>query len=714
MSLRLTNSFINTSVPGSYFSQQVRSTPVGVAISGNILLIGESEGGASFSDESSLKDNFFGPDQISQIQAKYISGPIVDAANALAAPSLDADISGSVSKIYVLKTNSSSKAEAIVAAGYGTLQDKNYGLKGNNFFYQITQIESEVRPSITSDVIDMSDPTVFNGLSFTVRQNGGAAVVITLSAISANHDTFAELVSEIGSFLPVGFECVAGAATNTLIIRLTSLSDNAANALGHGRSFELIDSSIGDLAAIGLDEQVVVSSQEPIIQLAINRNEDNVNETFIINSDVALKIGYEGTTASLSINNTTKILSTTVVGGSGSNLSIKITDYQTIKDLADYINTQTGYSCSINAEYTQSSPDSLDKVSAIGICTSIADEVPGRIKTAASNFEEKANQSYSLDYTRTLNLGLPNVMSNVAYLAGGAKGASTSSDITDALSAAEGLVINFVVPLFSRNASSDISEGLTDSGSTYTIDAIHAAVKTHVAKMSTSRIKKHRQAFLSYDGTFAEAKNKASSIASSRFTLSFQRANQGGVEHLPWYVATLAAGMQAAGFYKPIFNKVLNLTSFIDPSGYDSGSISDQEEAIEAGLLSLSQDFSGNKIISDQTTYAYDNNFVYNSIQAVYAADLVSLDLADSIQRNFIGKSLADVDISSVKSFLIGKFEGYRSNKLVTGDDSLPSGYKEKEVRFSAPSLILSLEIKLATGIYFAPISLEFSNVNRS
>ena len=95
MSQRIANSFVNTNRPGSYFEQNVRSTPVGVSSSGNIVIIGEAAGGADFASEASFKDNFFTPDQLSKVAAKYTSGPIVDAFRALTSASSDAGISGS-------------------------------------------------------------------------------------------------------------------------------------------------------------------------------------------------------------------------------------------------------------------------------------------------------------------------------------------------------------------------------------------------------------------------------------------------------------------------------------------------------------------------------------------------------------------------------------------------------------------------------------------
>ncbi|MDD5650677.1 MAG: hypothetical protein PHF86_09710, partial [Candidatus Nanoarchaeia archaeon] len=158
MAQRLTASFINTVVPGSYPNVTVKSNPVGVATSGNIVIVGEAEGGAATYGVDSvngdvLKNNYYTPTQVDSVISKYISGPIVEAFRALASPSGDADITGAASRIYIAKTNTGVKASAIIPSTYGTLRDKKYGPKGNRYYYQVTSINSETAPSVTGTTV---------------------------------------------------------------------------------------------------------------------------------------------------------------------------------------------------------------------------------------------------------------------------------------------------------------------------------------------------------------------------------------------------------------------------------------------------------------------------------------------------------------------------------------------------------------------------------
>ena len=58
-----------------------------------------------------------------------------------------------LSGIYIAKTNEGVQASATVDNAYGTLTDKNYGIDGNKYYYNITQTKSEVAPTVSSSVI---------------------------------------------------------------------------------------------------------------------------------------------------------------------------------------------------------------------------------------------------------------------------------------------------------------------------------------------------------------------------------------------------------------------------------------------------------------------------------------------------------------------------------------------------------------------------------
>ena len=716
MAQRLSTSFVNTNIPGAYVETTVKSTPVGITSTGDIVIVGEAAGGADYTQEV-LKDNFYTPTQLDRVKSKYLRGPIVDAMAALVSPSNDTDIQGSVGKVYIVKTNSGAKAQATVAgdAGdYGTLSDKNYGVDGNKYYYQVTQVESEVGPSVQGTDLTIGDGSIFDGLSFSFRGNGDVVTVVTLSATMGDHDTISELAAEIDAQLPAGFSCVEASGSDALVF--SSDADAGANEDGFGKSFELIDSTPGDLIVLGVSASLVVSSQEPEIELTVKRQDTNTNEAYSVKAEVALSVGYVGTSATLSISGGT--LTTTVVDGAGANLSIELSEYPTMSNLATFINSQAGYSATSVASSNNLSPLRLDEVSSVGIASTGAFEA-GRIKKAAYNFALKISESSSVDFDFILSQGLPSDMTGASFLSGGSKGATSAADIVGSIPALEGIKVNFVLPLFSRDAVDDIADGLTDSASTYTIDAVNFAVKSHVLAMSTVKLKRNRIAMLSKWGSYADIKSHAQTIASFRATLCFQKTSQVDsvgdvVEYSPWHTAAIACGMQSAGFYKSLTNKFANIISYKDPSGFDSGNPGDVEDAIDAGTFFLQAETAGNKWVVDQTTYGFDSNFVYNSLQAVYMSDVLAIQLAESLERFAVGKSLADINAASMSGHIAKKMDEYRKLKIIGASDDAPLGYKNVKININGPIAEVKLECKLATAILFIPIQLELSQIQSS
>lgn len=713
MAQRLTESFINTNIPGAYFDAKVKSNPVGVSVSGNIVIIGEAAGGAAASSIDSvsgdlIKNNYFTPDQASEVINKYTSGPIVEAFRAIASPSNDANITGSASRIYIAKTNAGVKAYATMPTNYGTLKDKNFGVGGNKYNFLVSQSVSEVAPSEQGTTIT-SFGAALDAASFTIRVDGGAVNVITLG--TGGHADVGSLVTELAALLPASIE-VAAVGTNT--IKLSYAVDASANSKGYGKSFELYDSTIGDLGKLGLSEGLYVSAAEPEVQIDVNRSDTNVNESFVAAADIGIYLGYEGTTASADV--VAGQLIFTVAGGSGSSLTLNLADYVTIQDMVDYINTQTGYTASAGSSYAQISPSNLDEISSVGFASSTAGLEPGRIKVASYNVKTKLSQSNVLDFVANSTVGLPDVISSAVYLANGAKGATSSASIVSILTELESTTVNYVIPLFSQDAAVDIVDGTTDSGSTYTIDAINASVKSHVLKMSQSKYKRNRSGVVSYWGDYSDDKIKVSSLANARVLFCMQRSSQVDVNgnvtsFLPWYTACLGAGMQVAGFYKSITNKYVNNITFEDPNGFDSSNLGDMEDAIDAGILFMEKTITGNKWVVDQTTYGKDSNFVYNSMQAMYAGDLVALDLANSFQTTFVGQSLADVDAATAASYLDSKMKVYKDQRLIAASSDAPLGYRNVKISIVAPVMKIGVEIKLATAILFIPINIEFSQI---
>ena len=628
----------------------------------------------------------------------------------------------------------------------GTLAlDANPGGAGATVI-DLTRSGAWTNAPVIGDTLVIPVGSVVAGAS---QENVGAYVVTSVTASTLR----ATKLSDAGKTSPAP---VIGTITNpvdvsaTAIVAVTdaqafspvTISNEAGDPIdGVGKALEIAETTSGtDLLSrtafvLGTSGAVtwvsktgaaklLTSAAEYKANLQVNRQTDNINEELIAGGEIALKIGYLGTTASMDITDTT--LTTTVVGGSGGNLSITLADFPTISDLATFINSQTGYSCSVGTAVLGQLPSSsLDNVVAQTICGHFGEQ-PGRVKIDAYRMFAQIRDSSVLvqlnEPEAQAAAGLPKVTTSIAYLSGGAKGGSSSADFTSAIDALAAVRGNFVVPLISRSASAgDILDGLTESSSTYDIDSVNAYAKTHCLKMSTLKKRRNRQAFCSKLDTFANAKAASANLASFRVSMAFQdfkQVNSAGslVQFQPWMGAVLAAGMQAAGFYRAIVNKGINTSGVLMRDGSFSDKDDSQvEDALLAGLLPARKSLTGGFTwVSDQTTYGKDSNFVFNSIQAVYVADIIALSTAQRMEAAFVGQSVADVSAGIAKAYLEGIMADFMSLKLIAPSDDAPKGFKNLTVQISGPAMVVSLEVKLAGAIYFIPISFLVSQVTQT
>ena len=467
--------------------------------------------------------------------------------------------------------------------------------------------------------------------------------------------------------------------------------------------------------------QLIVSGAEYSASLTESRQVDNITNTVTAGGAVAFKLGYEGTTAVAVIDATT-ITITSTGGVNAGTVVATLADFPAIADLATYINSLPGYTAVPGTAVLGSSPSTSLDQGTFSVASTFAGLTPGRIKQDAYKFYTTLQSNgFLTQLPARAASGLPAPTAGVSFLSGGTKGATTDAIFAAALDALKLTRGNFIVPLVSRDAADDIADGLTDPSSTYTIEAINANALSHVLQMSTLKKRRNRQAFLSLRGTLDAAKAMSGELASFRASLAFQDVRDtsiagGIVQFQPWMNAVKAACMQAAGFYRAIFNKGINISGALQASGDFNDQDDDAVElALEAGLLIVARPPTGGfRYISDQTTYGRDNNFVYNSIQAVYVADIISLTTAQVMEQAFVGQSLADVTAAQAISVLDAIMDNMRRIKLIAFSDDAPKGYKNPVIKISGPAMVVSAEVKAATALYFIPITFSITQIQQS
>lgn len=571
-------------------------------------------------------------------------------------------------------------------------------------------------------VITAATSTTLRATKLSDAGKSGAVAGTITNPVDVSPAVSIAATTDASAWSPVTVSVEAGDPVDGLgkaleIAQLTSGSDLLERTL-----FQLATATPVTWVSKTTAPKLLVSATEYRANLQVNRQVDNVNEELIAGGEVALKIGYSGTTATLTITDTT--LTTSVSGGSGANLSVTLKDFPTISDLATFINAQTGYTCSVGSAVLGQLPSTaLDNVSAAGICTSFGEKA-GRVKIDGYRFFNKVKDESVLvqlgNPEAQADSGLPKTTTSIAYLSGGVKGGSTGADFVAAIDALEKVRGNFVIPLVSRDAAADIADGLTESSSTYAIDAINAYAKTHVLKMSTLKKRKNRQAFCSKNSSFTDARAAAADLASFRVSLAFQDFKQVDstgaiVQFQSWMGACLAAGMQAAGFYRAIFNKGINTSGVVMRDGsYSDRDDTQVEDALTSGLLPAERKVTGGfSWVSDQTTYGKDSNFVYNSIQAVYVADIIALSTAQRMEGAFVGQSVADISAAIALSFLENIMADFLRLKLIAPSDDAPKGFKNAVIQVTGTAMVVSVEIKLAGAIYFIPINFLVSPVSQ-
>lgn len=442
--------------------------------------------------------------------------------------------------------------------------------------------------------------------------------------------------------------------------------------------------------------------------------------TFSSGGEIALRVGSDYSANASGVNKM-EILTDRIdfSNTDGVVFSASYSQFKTMRDLADFISSQSGMSADLpSAKFGSIAPSNLDE-GTFSLASDIGAK-SARCKIDAFRFNQAVNESGLITSTQISYSGLPEASTGDTFLTGGTKGATTSAQAVAAIDACEKLDTNFIVPLFSKDASDDIASELTDSGSTYTIDAINQYVQAHVLKMSQVKMRKNRIAIVSKDASYEDQKEAASEVTSQRVAMAFQRirttsASGSIVEYQPWMGAVIAAGMQAAAGYKGIVKKFAKISGALK-SDFDANSPGDLEDALKSGLLILERvNTGGYRWVSDQTTYSVDNNFVYNSLQAVYLADLMTLQLIQVFDRAVVGKSVAEISAAAAKSILAATmFDFLRLNWIAPSDDDAPKGYKNASVKITGPVMEISVEAKLAGLIYFVPINFQISEVQQS
>jgi len=696
--------------PGAYSKTTVDlsgNVPLGPA--GLVAIFGEADAGTPGASETNIADNFYTADRLIEARSKYRSGPIVDALNLLFAPSSDAAIPNGAQTVWIYKTNSSTRASLALAGSYGTVRAREWGVGGNQVSVKILQTAET--PAAVTGTAPAAFGAPLNGASFTVRANGGAATVVTLSSTPTDHDTLPNLIIELNGLLPASV--VASAAGTS--VKLTMAAAPGQYSLGWGRSMELIDSTPADLAKLGLVAGFHSASAEPSDTITLNQKRDLLVESDTVGGNVVMSIGRDATGGATSASVTVDATKVTLTDSVGS-IDLDKAAFVTIKQLAESISLQTGWSASVASPvYNQLGLDMLDRVAAVGAFSTSGAE-PARLKKDAMEVQDLFSQSNVASLVSPADHGLP-AAATETLLAGGLKGGTLTTDVVTALSKFEKFHVNSVVPLFSRNATADIADSLTDPTSTYTIDGVHQAVKTHLSLMKTTKKKSERQGYVSAKDTYDNCKDKAGNLADARCQLVIQDVRQANAQGVikwfqPWALACLIAGSRGgSSIGLPMTFKFMNCSGIRQTAQpmttaeadivIDFDPDTQYDDAIQSGITFLEAPRTGGfRVVVDNTTYGVDDNWVFNRGNVMYAADVVAYNFRNTMELRYVGVKNT-VRASEVKSTAESVLATFLTQGITVSTGDAPQGFKSLSVRIEGNTIYISVTIKLVEGVDF-------------
>ena len=373
--------------PGAYSKINIDLTggfalgPVGL-----IAIMGESTRGRPGSEETDIAKNVFTANQMNDVRNKYGSGPLVDAMNFLFSPASDGAIPGGAQAVYIYKTNSSERAELILADSYGTVRSLEYGIGGNTITYTASET-SEVAPTVTGSAMTAGDAD--GGLSFTIVLDG-VAQIITIAA-----GTYADGTAVAGAIT------IAGAAVTAVgeVLTITVDVDATANQNGQGKSLELVDSTPADLAKIGLVVGQTVSSVESAMTVTLKQTRDLLQEQETVGGNIVLTGGYTGveTTASVQVSATQVIIT--------AGASVQAFDkaaYSTLLQLVNAMNLSVGWSFALSATLYNSLPVSVLDIVTVGAIGTDSVRIKKDASEVSSLFAESSIADLAVDPTTGL------------------------------------------------------------------------------------------------------------------------------------------------------------------------------------------------------------------------------------------------------------------------------------------------------------------------
>ncbi len=431
-----------------------------------------------------------------------------------------------------------------------------------------------------------------------------------------------------------------------------------------------------------------------------------------------------GTAATMTISGLTedqKIFTTTVTAGpGGEDFTLNLKDF-TIKTLQEFIDTQAGYTAVLANTATGAfvQAKELDPQTAVDIKTGPAVDMRRLQRELADIINDQS--TLALVEIKPNVEGIPVALVKTLF-AGGAKGASANSDFTTGLAKSLATVWNVAIPGISRDATEDITDGLTDPTSAYTIASVTAALETHLRLRGNVKNRKEAQGMLGRrDAVVQTSYDAASSLGSELIQMWIQDVLVQGVDgNLAWkqphVLAALMAGIRlGTEVAEPLTHKTVNVSGIghvvNTVTGISAGDFdpdTDFDVAIIAGVSSLEQLPGQRRCVVDNTTYGKDASFLNNRGSVIESKQFVEKSLRETADLVFVGnKSGAKnkgVSAKSIKTVLRQKLIELNDSDITAVSDDAPLGFRDDAsfvVLLSGNAATVQVHYKPVQGVDF-------------
>jgi hypothetical protein len=493
------------------------------------------------------------------------------------------------------------------------------------------------------------------GLTMVLRLNGAATSLDNTFTLPSGIVTTALLQTALtttGNWslgLPSGITFTVS-GTNTAAY--LNIAQTAGSSPGYGINFDLVSGAFP--AAVNIALGLYTAETEDMAVITINNTGTLTIESGTVGGTIVLDLGRTGggSVGPVVTVNATNLL---LINNSAIEYTIPLANFTSMNSLVQFINGSTAGNWTASLPSTlvgQLPATSLDEVTNVGANGLNA----AQIKDDAYSVAQFFAQSTIVNLVQTPGqgvVGLPTPQ-GPTYLAGGTLGGTLSADIVEALATIQSVHVNSVVPLFSRDASADILDLITDPSSDYTIDAIHQAVKTFLSLQATVKQKSECQGYLSLKDTYLNCKLESQNLADARIQLviqdQLQNSSLGVLQwYLPWAGACLLAGARGgAPVGLPMTFKYFN-TSGIRQTAQplrtpesqiviDFNPATQYDDAIQNGITFWEKPPQGGyRLVVDNTTYGADANWVWNRANVLYAADVLAYDFRQQLEDIYVG-----------------------------------------------------------------------------